>query len=112
MKAANVAETVKSEHAVALLKQMYGEKRAEENAARYQLVADGLFQFHTSPPPVLGDPATAGSGSLVIKINSLCKSRPPSSKPWGRAARSGRPKILALIRPPKVSTPSTRLPGR
>ena len=45
MKAANVAETVKSEHAVALLKQMYGEKRAEENAARYQLVADGFAKF-------------------------------------------------------------------
>ena len=42
MKAANVAEAVKSEHAVALLKQMYGENRAEENAARYQLVADGF----------------------------------------------------------------------
>ena len=34
MKTANVAEAVKSEHAVALLKQMYGENRAEENAAR------------------------------------------------------------------------------
>ena len=44
MKTANVAEAVKSEHAVALLKQMYGENRAEENAARYQLVADGLPQ--------------------------------------------------------------------
>ena len=53
MKTANVAEAVKSEHAVALLKQMYGENRVEENAARYQLVADGLFQFHTSPPHVL-----------------------------------------------------------
>ena len=42
MKAANVAEAVKSEHAVALLKQMYGENRVEENAARYQLVADGF----------------------------------------------------------------------
>ena len=42
MKAANVAEAVKSENAVALLKQMYGENRAEENAARYQLVADGF----------------------------------------------------------------------
>ena len=57
MKAANVAETVKSEHAVALLKQMYGEKRAEENAARYQLVADGFakefgdkaFEFFSAP---------------------------------------------------------------
>ena len=42
MKTANVAEAVKSEHAVALLKQMYGENRVEENAARYQLVADGF----------------------------------------------------------------------
>ena len=33
MKTANVAEAVKSEHAVALLKQMYGENRVEENAA-------------------------------------------------------------------------------
>ena len=30
MKAANVAEAVKSEHAVALLKQMYGEKMQED----------------------------------------------------------------------------------
>ena len=57
MKAANVAEAVKSEHAVALLKQMYGENRAEENAARYQLVADGFtkefgdkeFEFFSAP---------------------------------------------------------------
>ena len=42
MKTANVAEAVKSEHVVALLKQMYGENRVEENAARYQLVADGF----------------------------------------------------------------------
>ena len=34
MKTANVAEAVKSEHAVALLKQMYGENRVEENADR------------------------------------------------------------------------------
>ena len=57
MKAANVAEAVKSENAVALLKQMYGENRAEENAARYQLVADGFtkefgdkeFEFFSAP---------------------------------------------------------------
>ena len=35
MKAANVAEIVKSEKAVSLLKQMYGEHRVEENAKRY-----------------------------------------------------------------------------
>ena len=57
MKTANVAEAVKSEHAVALLKQMYGENRVEENAARYQLVADGFakefgdkaFEFFSAP---------------------------------------------------------------
>ena len=57
MKTANVAEAVKSEHAVALLKQMYGENRAEENAARYQLAADGFakefgekeFEFFSAP---------------------------------------------------------------
>ena len=57
MKTANVAEAVKSEHVVALLKQMYGENRAEENAARYQLVADGFakefgdkaFEFFSAP---------------------------------------------------------------
>lgn len=32
MKTANVAEAVKSEHAVALLKQMYGENRVEESS--------------------------------------------------------------------------------
>ena len=57
MKAANVAEAVKNENAVALFKQMYGENRVEENAARYQLVADGFakefgdkeFEFFSAP---------------------------------------------------------------
>lgn len=42
MKAANVAEVVKSEKAVSLFKQMYGENRVEENAKRYEMVAEGF----------------------------------------------------------------------
>lgn len=57
MKAANVAEVVKSEKAVSLFKQMYGENRVEENAKRYEMVAEGFakefgdreFEFFTAP---------------------------------------------------------------
>ena len=57
MKAANVAEVVKSEKAVSLFKQMYGENRVEENAKRYEMVAecfakefgDREFEFFTAP---------------------------------------------------------------
>ena len=57
MKAANVAEIVKSEKAVSLLKQMYGEHRVEENAKRYEMVAEGFvnefgdkeFEFFSAP---------------------------------------------------------------
>ena len=57
MIAANVAEIVKSEKAVSLLKQMYGEHRVEENAKRYEMVAEGFvnefgdkeFEFFSAP---------------------------------------------------------------
>ena len=57
MKAANVAEVVKSEKAVSLFGQMYGENRVEENAKRYEMVAEGFakefgdreFEFFTAP---------------------------------------------------------------
>lgn len=57
MKAANVAEVVKSEKAVSLFKRMYGENRVEENAKRYEMVAEGFakefgdreFEFFTAP---------------------------------------------------------------
>lgn len=57
MRAVNVAEAVKSEKALDLFKQMYGENRAESNAKRYEMVAEGFakefgdkeFEFFTSP---------------------------------------------------------------
>ena len=57
MRAANVAEAVKSEKALNLFKQMYGENRAEANAKRYEMVAEGFekefgdkeFEFFTAP---------------------------------------------------------------
>ena len=57
MKLANVAAAVKTEKAVALLKQMYGEHRAEANAERYEMVAEGFvktfgdkdFDFFSAP---------------------------------------------------------------
>ena len=45
MKAAEVKElmkVVKSEKLVKLFRQMYGENRVEENAKRYQMVAEGF----------------------------------------------------------------------
>ena len=80
MKTANVAEAVKSEHVVALLKQMYGENRVEENAARYQLVADGFakefgdkaFEFFSRKSP--GRKCTSGlCGSSSTQRNPHCK---------------------------------------
>ncbi|MEE1031377.1 MAG: galactokinase family protein [Ruminococcus sp.] len=57
MKLANVAAAVKTEKAVELLKQMYGEHRAEANAERYEMVAEGFvktfgdkdFDFFSAP---------------------------------------------------------------
>lgn len=57
MRLANVAGAVKSENAMKLFGQMYGEHRAKANAARYEMVAEGFvktfgdkeFDFFTSP---------------------------------------------------------------
>ena len=57
MRLANVAGAVKSENAMKLFGQMYGEHRAKANAARYEMVAEGFvktfgykeFEFFTSP---------------------------------------------------------------
>ena len=57
MRLANVAGAVKSESAMKLFGQMYGEHRAKANAARYEMVAEGFvktfgdkeFDFFTSP---------------------------------------------------------------
>lgn len=57
MRAANVAKAVKSEKALALFGQMYGGTRAEDNASRYEMVADGFvkafgdkeFEFFSAP---------------------------------------------------------------
>ena len=75
MKTANVAEAVKSEHAVALLKQMYGENIVEENAARYQLVADGFakefgdkaFEFFSAPgrTEIIGNHTDHNGGRVI-----------------------------------------------
>ena len=92
MKAANVAETVKSEHAVALLKQMYGEKRAEENAARYQLVADGFakefgdkaFEFFSAPgrTEIGGNHTDHNHGKVLAGLcGSSSTQRNPHCKP-------------------------------
>lgn len=57
MRTEQAASVVKSEKAVNLLKEMYGETRVEENAARYVMVAEGFkkefgdkeFSFFSSP---------------------------------------------------------------
>jgi galactokinase len=57
MKAANIAEIVKSEKAVELFKKMYGENRVQDNAKRYEMVAEGFkkefgdkeFEFFSAP---------------------------------------------------------------
>lgn len=57
MRAENIANTVRSEKATELFKQMYGEHRVEENAKRYEMVAEGFvksfgdkeFTFFSAP---------------------------------------------------------------
>ncbi len=57
MKRENVAELGRSEKALDLFRQMYGDDRAEENAKRYEMVADGFaenfgdkeFEFFSAP---------------------------------------------------------------
>lgn len=57
MKAENVKELVKKDSFLQLLEQMYGKEKAETNAARYEMVAEGFskafgekeFEFFTSP---------------------------------------------------------------
>lgn len=57
MKAEQVKELLKKDSSVQLLEQMYGKGKAEENAARYEMAANGFakafgdkeFEFFTSP---------------------------------------------------------------
>ena len=57
MKAEQVKELLKKDSSVQLLEQMYGKGKAEGNAARYEMAAEGFrerfgdreFEFFTSP---------------------------------------------------------------